>query len=152
MNVPARGDTRFTKVFLNFRLPVNRDVLAGQSGDIDAVPAPAESHLETSMAQTVPAQAIDDTRLSQQVHRSLFQHTGADASLDVLAGAAFDHHGMHTGTLQEPRQEKSRRPRADDRHLRFRASHRIPRSRMTARVGEPKEKRNGRGFTKLVLF
>jgi hypothetical protein len=70
------------------------------------------------MQQTLLHQALANSRLLQQIDSSLFENTGANALLNIFTRAAFQHHGRNAFQMQQMRERQSRRPRANNSHLR----------------------------------
>src|SRR5207253_8669015 len=57
------------------------------------------------------------TLFRSQLGRSLLEHAGADAVLDVLAAAIFEDDALDSRDLEQARQGEPGRPRADDPDL-----------------------------------
>src|SRR5262249_34961251 len=86
--------------------------------------------VDAALALHPPADAAFD----EQVRRALLQHASADGGLDLLAAAAFEHHGLDAVQVQQMREQQARRPGPDDAHLRTHGRTPTARDRLPARA------------------
>jgi len=78
------------------------------------------------MGMPLGMQAIGTTGLFQQADKPLFQNTGTDAAQHIVAGLAFQDDAVDAARRQKLRQQQTRRPAADDGHLRFHLGSPLP--------------------------
>ena len=52
---------------------------------------PLERQLDAAMGKALAVETIGDAELPQQLDRRVFEHPGADAVLDVVTVARFEH-------------------------------------------------------------
>ena len=83
------GETRGDQVPGHLGLAVDGDGLAGQRAEVDANAPAADGDLDAVMHQAFAVQPLGDAGLFQQGDRSLLQHAGANASLDIVARPRF---------------------------------------------------------------
>ncbi len=89
---------------------------------------PLIADIEPRIGHALAVQPLAGAKLVHQVDGALLQHAGADAVLDVVAAARFQHHAVDAGALQQQRQQQPGRARADDPDLgAHRASTLLPR-------------------------
>jgi hypothetical protein len=115
----AAFEPRFDEVLDHLGLPVDDDrPPAGELAERDAVALAVELKLDAVVDDALALEPLSHARLPQQVDRSLLEHAGADAPLDVVAAAALEHDRLDALELEQSREREPGRPRADDRDLR----------------------------------
>lgn len=77
--------------FLDFGLPVNRDDLAAQPFQIDAVTLALEGQLQARMYQAFARQSLSDAGFRQQIDGALLQKSGPNTGPQVVRRAPFEH-------------------------------------------------------------
>ena len=117
-------DSRRDEIFDDFRLAVDEDRAAvGELVQRHVMALVAELEVDAAVDDAFAVHALADAGGSQQIDGSLLEHAGADTCLDVLAGAALEDDGLDAFVLEEARERKSRRTRAEDADLRSRRLH-----------------------------
>jgi hypothetical protein len=125
----ASGEPGVGEVFHYFMLRVDCDCFtAGEIREIYSMSAAAEAQVHSVVHQPFALQSIADAGFFQQVHGALFQNTGADALLHILAAAIFEDDGFDAVEVQQVRENQTRWPGSDDANLR---AHRDASSRET---------------------
>ncbi len=89
--VAAGRHARGHQVDDDFVLRVDRDRVAGQFLQVDAVALAAEGQFEAVVQRPFAPHALADAGLVQDIHAALLEHAGADGRLDVGAAARFQH-------------------------------------------------------------
>ena len=103
-DLPAGGKPHRNQVLDHFLLTVDRDrTPAGQRRKVDAVSLATEAQFDAAVNQALPAHALADARLVEQVHAALLEHAGAYAVLDVVATAVFDDDRLDAVPMQQMR-------------------------------------------------
>jgi hypothetical protein len=102
-------------------LPVDRDALAGQRLQRDAMPPSLETDPDSFVDQSFGVQACCHAGLFQHLDRALLEDPGADASQHVFRAAPLQDRRVDTGTVQELPEQQSRGPSTDDDDLGARA-------------------------------
>ena len=113
----ASGEASGDQVPCHLGLAVDGDGLAGQRAEVDANAPAANGNLGAVMHQPFAMQALGDACLFQQRNRSLLQHAGANAGLDVVARPRFQNDALDAMDLQQAGEQKPCRPGSDDAHL-----------------------------------
>src|SRR5215472_3896966 len=118
MDRSAIGEAGGDQVLHHLMLAVDRDGLAGEGLEVDAVTPARKADLDAGMAKPLALQAFAETRLLQEIDRALLQHTRPDAAFDIVPAAALQNDGIDACTMQQAGQEQTCRPGADDADLR----------------------------------
>src|SRR5262249_47380855 len=87
------------------------------------------------MHESFAHHALADAAFAQQIDRALFEHARAQRRLDFASAARLQNDGRNAGAVQQMRQQKSCRPRADDADLR--AVHSSAQTKFAALVTSP---------------
>ena len=123
-NLPAVMQTRLNEILHHLVLRVNGDrAPSGQLVHVDAVTHPIKTQLDAVMDQPLAAHALSHSRRVQQIHRALFEHTGADALLNILASLRLDYDGLDALNVEQMREQQPGRSRADDADFRVQRGH-----------------------------
>ena len=69
------------------------------------------------MDEALAVQAVGHARLLHQPDKAGFQHARADPTQHIVAGLAFQHHGLDPLLVQQLTQQKPRGTAADDDNL-----------------------------------
>ena len=75
-------------------LRVDGDGLSGERLKVNAMAVSRESQLNPVVNQALALQSLSDTGCRQQIHRVLFENSGANPFLHVLPAAAFENDGI----------------------------------------------------------
>lgn len=75
--------------------------------EVDAVAASAEPQFDAVVGEPFTLDAVAESGVDHQVDGVLFEHTGPDRALHLLAGAAFEHGGIDALQVQEMGQHQS---------------------------------------------
>ena len=78
------------QVLDHFLLAVDRDPLAGQAAEIDAVLLPGEAQLDAVVREAFADHALAHAGRGEQIGRSLFQDAGSHPALDVVSATPFE--------------------------------------------------------------
>ena len=117
-DLSARAEPRLHQILHHFLLRVDGDrAAAGQLGQIDAVPAPAEAEPDAIVPQSLALQTLADAGFDHQVHRALLQHARAHPIFDVLAAAALQNDRLDASQVQQMREHQAGRSRPDNTDL-----------------------------------
>ena len=93
---------RRDQVLHDLLLPVDRDPApVGELAERDPVALAVEAQLDPVVHEALALEALAHAHLLEQVHRSLLEHAGAHALLDVLAVARLEHHRVDPGPVQQ---------------------------------------------------
>ena len=114
----ASGVARLHQVAGDLSLAVDRDVAAGETADVDAVPVAVELQLDPVVRQTFRVQAGRDSGTFQQRHGALFEHAGADPGQHVIAAVLLDDDRVDAPAVEQATEQQPRRARTDDGDLR----------------------------------
>src|SRR5207244_671551 len=109
------------QVFDDLLLAVDGDTPAGQCAEIDPVLLALKAQLDAVVDQAFASHSVADAGRAQEVSRSLFEHAGAHARLDVVPAAGLEHDGL--AALRVPagvRCSRLRRPSLASRMRRMR--------------------------------
>src|SRR5262245_44207226 len=88
---PARGEPGVDEILDDLLLTVDGDHPAARKiGKVDAVAAPGEAQLDTSMNEPLSAHPFAGAAFVEQVDRALLEHAGANPMLDVFPATAFE--------------------------------------------------------------
>jgi hypothetical protein len=101
----------------HFLLPIDHDAVARQLLEVDPVAAAGKVQKQTVMKQSFRHHPCTDTRLVQDVDTLVLEHAGTHAIFNVVTTFGFQHGALDAVLMQEVRQQKARRTRADDRNL-----------------------------------
>jgi hypothetical protein len=104
VNLAGRCQSSVDQIFYHFGLRVDCDPFSGEFLEVDTVTAPIESQLDAVVHQTFALHSIANASLCQQVNRMLFQNSGTDTFLNVLAAAAFKNDGIDAAQVEQVRQ------------------------------------------------
>ena len=114
-NLSTGLQPRLNEIFHHFVLRVNGyGAPAGQLVHIDAVALPVKAQLDAVMDQSLTAHALAHARGVQQIHGALFEDAGANAIFDILARLRFHYDGLDPFQMEQVRQQKTGRSRAND--------------------------------------
>ena len=124
---PVAGETRGDQVARALALAIDGDGLAREAREIDAEAPAVDGQFDAFMHQPLAMQSFGDTGLLEQPHRSLFEHARAHAGFDIGPGAGFEDHAVDPVGLQQPGEQETGRPRANNADLRpLLARHLLP--------------------------
>ena len=80
--------------------------------------ASPEAQFDAVVTQPFTLQTLAQSRGDEKIHAPLLENARADAMLDVLTRARFQHDRFDAFEAQQMRQQESRRTRSDDSCLR----------------------------------
>src|SRR5205823_12882735 len=107
------------QVFDDLLLPVDGDAPAGQCAEIDPLLLALKSQLDAVVDQAFASHSVADAGRAQEVGRSLFEHAGAHARLDVVPAAGLEHDGLDALEMEKVGQHEPGWAGADDANLGF---------------------------------
>ena len=111
-------EARLDQIVDDFVLPVDRDrAAASQRGHVDAMPGAAEGEIDAVVPQSLAREARAHADLAHQIHRSLLEHTGADALDHVLPGPVLEDDGVDALKMKQLPEHQAGRSGADDADL-----------------------------------
>ena len=110
----AGGD----QVLDDLLLPVDRDRVADEVEEVDAVTAAPEGELDAAVGKALAVEALGEAELAEQLDARVLEHAGADALLDVGAVAVLEHDAVDARGLEQVGEGEPGRPGADDRDRR----------------------------------
>jgi len=117
-NLTAGGKARVGEIFDDFMLGVDGDSFSsGQILEIDAMTASMEAQLDSMMNHAFALHPFAHPGFCEQINRPLFQNAGADAFLDILPAAIFDHDRFNSLQLEKVGKRQTSRSRAYDSDL-----------------------------------
>ena len=91
-NLSPGCQPRCDQILDDFVLSVDGNrAAAGQSAEIDAMAAAAETQLDAVMGQAQTLQPLADAGFFEQVDSALLEQAGANPLLDILAAASLEH-------------------------------------------------------------
>ena len=93
------GEARGDQVPGHLGLAVDGDGLAGEVAEVDANAPAADGDLDAVVHQPFAIQPLGDAGLFHQSDRSLLEHAGTNAGLDIVARARFDDDALDTMDL-----------------------------------------------------
>src|SRR5207244_3420760 len=99
-------------------LAVDGDRATGEIGERDAPRFAAEAKHDAMVHHPLAPHALPDAAALEHLRRALLEQPRAHALLDVAARLVLDDDRFDAGAVQQMREEKARRPRADDPDLR----------------------------------
>ncbi len=102
------------QVFLDFRLAVDGDDLAGQAFEVDPQAPSVEGELHAGMDQPLARQPVADADFGQHVDRALLEQSRADARAQVFGRPPLQHHSVDARLAQHPREQQAGRAGADN--------------------------------------
>ncbi len=114
---PAGSQARCDQILDDFVLRVDRDRMAGKSGQVDTAPLAFESQFKTVMQRPFGLHARADTCLGEQVHRALFEDAGADGGFDLFASARFEYDRVDAAQVKKMGKKQACRPGTNDANL-----------------------------------
>ena len=92
-HVTAGGHPGIAEVLLDFGLAVDRDLLAGETLEVNTMDAAGKGHLEAVVHDAFALESLTDSGLDQQIDSALLEQSRADARFDVLACLALENDG-----------------------------------------------------------
>jgi len=117
-NLAARGEASVGEILDDFMLRVDGDSLSSrQILEIDAVTASPEAQLDSIVDQAFALHPLTHSDLCEQVNRALFQYPSADAFLNVLPAAIFDHDRVNSLQMKKVGKHQTGRSSAHDSDL-----------------------------------
>ncbi len=118
------GDPCGDEVLHDLGLPVDDDgAPSGQLAERHTVALAVELKIDASMDDPFASKPIDDAGAIEELNRSLLEHTGADARLNMLTASIFEHHRVDARAPQERGQRQAGGAGSDDRDLGAQPSH-----------------------------
>src|SRR5579871_1730988 len=103
---------RLDQILYHFLLSVDRNRAACEFPEVNSMAASVEEELEPFMHQSFSPHALADSRCVEQIHRSLFQHTGAYPMFHKLAALGFYYHGVNPIQVKQMRKHEPGRSSA----------------------------------------
>ena len=85
------GEAGSDEVLDDLLLAIDRDRVADELVEVEAVPATLEGQLDAPVGQALAVESFGDAELAEEGDAGVFEHAGADTMLDVLAVVAFEH-------------------------------------------------------------
>jgi hypothetical protein len=113
----ACDDACIHQVARDLGLAIDRDGLAGQGAEINALAAAAEADFDTVMHQTLAVEAGAHTGAVEEIDGPLLDHAGTDTTQHVLAAPLLECDVGNAVLVEELAEEQARRAGADDRYL-----------------------------------
>src|ERR1700722_4861980 len=101
-------------------------MFAGQSLQIDPMPAAVERDFEPIVSEAFTHHACAHPGVIQEIDSPPFEQTSSDARTHVLARLTFEHHGIDTMAVQDLREHQPGRAGAHDGDLGFHADMKTP--------------------------
>ena len=88
------------------------DLARRQHRQVDVDRAAVIADVEPRVGHALAMQPLAGAKLVHQIDGAVLQHAGADAALDIVAAARFQHHAFDAGAMQQQRAGTDRRARA----------------------------------------
>src|ERR1700757_3724027 len=89
-------------------LAINRDCLARDLSERDAMQSTAQTDLNSFVAHAFAVKALRNTRLPQHLHRAMLQNASTNALLTILLRSCFYDYGLDAIEMQQMRKHETR--------------------------------------------
>src|SRR5215813_9730727 len=118
MQRQSGGEPRGDQILHHLVLAVDRDRLAGERAEVDAMVAAGEADLDSRVDEAFAPHPLAEAGRVKELDGALLEHAGPDAAFHIGARAVLEDDGIDAAAGQQTGKEQSRRSRAHDAHLR----------------------------------
>src|SRR5260370_4288590 len=115
---PAVREPPLDQILYHFLLAVDGHTLADELAEIDVVQGAAEREVVLVVEHAFALHADADAGFDEEVAGPLLDQPGANAALDVVAGAVLQDHALDARAVEEMREHQPGGPSTDDTDLR----------------------------------
>src|SRR5260370_28868153 len=114
---PAVREPPLDQILYHFLLAVDGHTLADELAEIDVVQGAAEREVDPVVEHAFALHADADAGFDEEVAGPLLDQPGANAALDVVAGAVLHDHARDARAVQEMREHQPGGPSTGDTNL-----------------------------------